>query len=194
MGWVVGIDSYRGKPKFQKVPNYVTICVNNRIGSENNLILVKKVQNEEDAEIYSPKTFLADTEKLNISSTLIRKRVRENNSIHDFYKIIPKVVDYIIIANLWKKHDEIHEKIIEITFDDDFDRLNPELLTNLLKKINFLKDDVKIKHFAESKIGDDKGWSGSLMLVENILYEQENSDSKNTKLGIFTVCGKIKNK
>jgi hypothetical protein len=60
MGWVVGIDSYRGIPKFQSVHNYVTICVNNRKGSENNLMLIEKLIKQ---EADSPKTFLVDVEK-----------------------------------------------------------------------------------------------------------------------------------
>jgi hypothetical protein len=168
MGWVVGIDAYRCIPAFRNVHNYVTICVNNRIEGENNLMLIEKVITE---EADSPKTFLVDTEKLNISSTLIRKRVREKNSIEEFYKIISKAGNYIVEKNLWDKNDENIEKITTIKIDDDITIITQEILTSLLKQINFLTNDVKVLNFTKTLIGDDKRLSGNLILVSDIKYE-----------------------
>jgi hypothetical protein len=179
MGWVVGIDSYHGKPKFRSVHNYVTICVNNRKGSENNLMLIEKVILEEDD---SPKTFLVNTEKINISSTSIRNRVRENISIEEFYKTISKVGDNIVEKNLWDKNDEIIEKRTIIKIDNDLSIVTQEILTSLLLKINFFTNDVKVLNFTQTVIGDNMGMSGYLILVSDIVYEPaDNVVAKNSK-------------
>jgi hypothetical protein len=142
------------------------------------MLIEKVIKQEAD----SPKTFLVDVEKLNISSNSIRNRVREKISIEEFYKTISKVGDSIIQKNLWDKNDEIIEKRSIITKDDDFSIVTKEILSSLFKQINFLTNDVKVIDFKQTVIGDDKGMSGILILVSDIMYEPADYlDAKNRK-------------
>lgn len=115
---------------------------------------------------------------LKISSTLIRKRVRENGPINEFYSLIPKVVDYINEKNLWDKEIKIIENRVE-TEAVNYEGLNHELLTRLLKSIGFLNADERVSDYKESLVGGLKGYSGTLLLISDIEYYPENKKYMN---------------
>lgn len=178
MGWLVGIDSYR-PVEFKDLENYLNICVCNRTGYEKNLNSLEKVQKTKLAD----RTVFVQSDYLDISSTLIRKTLRSGNSneLSSFYKLIPQAVDYVSKNNIWNHELKfVNRDVIKknVLFKSN---ISAEMITNMLRKVNYLNNEECVSKFDLKSFGEDRGCSGTLWLISNIEYKPENNNDENKK-------------